>query len=121
MNKRGNTMVKISQKSRDELILMLRIERDAERCELMKELHAEAKVIKEPFDAKVDAWRGRVKEFETDILGELSKRSDALSEKQLLVFDSYDRYSSCPTSDLHPRLKEFDAESNKLKREIILM
>ena len=114
-------MVKISQKSRDELISMLRIERDAERCELMKELYVEAKVIKEPFDAKIDTLRGCLKELETEISGELSKRSDALSEKQLLVFDSYDRYSSCPTSDLHSRLKEFDAESNELKREIILM
>ena len=114
-------MVKMSQKSRDELISMLGTERESDRCVLMKELHTEAKIIKEPFDAKVEALRGDLKVLESEISDELSSRSGALSEKQLLVFDSYDRYNSCPTSDLHPKLKEFDAKSNELKREILLM
>ena len=114
-------MVKMSQKSRDELISMLRIERDAERCELMKELHTDAKVIKEPFTIEMKSIQVEIDALVDKKDRVEAERTLALSEKQLLVFDSYDRYSSCPTSDLHPRLKEFDAKSNELKREIILM
>lgn len=114
-------MVKMSQKSRDELISMLRTERESERCELMKELHADAKVIKEPFTTEMNVIQSGIDSLVNTKEEVKSARTAALSEMQLLVFDSYDRYSSCPTSDLHPRLKEFDAKSNELKREIILM
>ena len=114
-------MVKMSQKSRDELIEMLRVERSVLRCAISKELHAEAKPIRAPFDAIIKGLQCDIKEFESQINGVSSERHDALSELNLLEFDEYDRYNSCKASDLHPRLKDFDAESNILKKEITLM
>ena len=114
-------MVKMSQKSRDELIEMLRVERSVLRCAISKELHAEAKPIRAPFDKDIKHLNDTIKGHQESIIRIEGERTSALSESNLLQFDEYDRYSSCSTSDLHPRLKEFDAESNELKREIILM
>ena len=114
-------MVKMSQKSRDELIEMLRVERSVLRCAISKELHVEAKPIRAQYDSDIKSLRELIGTHEQSITSLEKERTDALSDADLLQFDEYDRYNSCSASDLHSRLKEFDAESNELKREIILM
>ena len=114
-------MTRISQKSRDDLVSMLDIERSGLRCDIMKELHAEADEIKFPFSAKMMSIQKEIDALCDKKEAVKAERTQALSESMLLVFDERDRYASCPISDLHPNLQEFDAETNRLKKEIIML
>ena len=114
-------MTKMSQKSRDDLVSMLHVERNALRCEIMKDLHSEAKVIKDKFVSTIANARNSIKCAEKEIETLKKERSLLLGKDKLLVFDEYDFGNSCSAYDLHPSLKEFDAETNRLKKEIIML
>ncbi len=106
----------LSQKTRDELCSMNKAERAGERCVIMKRLNAEAKELTHGIDESIQIYRDKIKTCDT-------RRFDILKENQLLEVVSYDErnHYRCSIADVHPKLAEFDKESNRQRKEILLM
>ena len=106
----------MSQKTRDELVQMNRNERAEERCIIMKRLNSNAKELTKLIDDAIRDSREEIKEFESD-------RFNILKYNMLLEVVSYDErnHYRCSLSDTHPELAEFDKESNRQSKEILLM
>jgi hypothetical protein len=82
----------------------------------MKRLNAEAKALVSKVDTTIQRLRDDIKEQET-------YRFNLLKENQLLEVVSYDErnHYRCSIADTHPELAEFDKESNRQRKEILLM
>jgi len=113
---------RISEKTRDSLLKMNGDERRDERCMIMKRLVAEAKKLTSKQDKVIDALRTKIKALEKEITVVVGEKNDLIIKHRMKGVVSRINYTNgCEIEEQHPDLLKFDAESNKQRKEILLM
>lgn len=108
----------LSSKQRNRLIDILNEERQPLRCEIARRLNEEANAIKAPFREEIARIQLQIDELAKQKNEVDRKMDETLKEKKLYKFY---RNNGCSDDSLHQDLVEFDAETIRLEKEILLM
>lgn len=104
-------MSKYSGKVRDELLSMKRKERQELRCDLIKELSVAKNKLVKAEDSLIKKLNKQIEETQEE-------RCKILKEHKLLSFSV--SYGECRTSILHTKIIEFDKQTDKEIKEILI-
>lgn len=109
---------------RKELLKMHGTERQSMRCTMAHDLKKEADVLTKTIDftidklvKKNDLLNDQIRETDKKLKETRADREKMLDEAKL---NTMSRNYSCSITELHPSLVEFDAESDRLRKEILL-
>ena len=97
-------------------------ERKDERCVLTKQLTAECKKLTSAQDKEIDKLSIKIKSLE-ELQRFAQKEKTAIIKKNRMtgVMQRTNYTSGCELDEQHPELLKFDAETNKQRKEILLM
>ena len=114
---------KISEKVRDELLRIHSTERSDLKCILTKRLYKEAKKTVKSIEKKIERAEQDVVCAKDACEKVKTERDKILKEKMLygVVFENNNRYNTCELDETHPDIIAFNAESTKLRKEILLL
>lgn len=114
---------KISENVRDELLRMHSSERSDLKCVLTKRLYGEAKKSVKSIEKKIDIAEQEVVCAKEACEKLKDSRDDMLKGKKLygVVYEHNNRHNSCELEETHPDIISFNAESAKLRKEILLL
>jgi hypothetical protein len=117
-------MAKMSEKTRNQLITIMKEERSEKRCEIVKGLMEERDEVANDYDVQIAIDAEHIKKLDNQItehgrhkrvLNE--KRTELLTEAKLSNFDI--NYGSCGNDGRPQILIDFDIETRNLKKEIL--
>ena len=112
----------MSEKVRDELLRMNSNERRDERCVISKRLYASAKKLTKKQSDKIDQIALKIKVLDGEKAQLYTEKEDIIKTARLTgVVSHIQNNRGCDMEDDHPELIEFDKESNKQRKEILLM
>ena len=113
---------KISEKTRDSLLKMNSDERRDERCLVVKRLTVECKELTSAQDKEIGKLSAKIKSLE-ELQTVAQKDKTAIIKKHRMtgVMNRTNYTNGCELDEQHPDLLEFDAESNKQRKKILLM
>ena len=112
-----------SIKTRNKLEDMCRQERSDAKCVLTKRLHNEAAELTNAVDAEIKICELEITEIKERMGVSVVKRDKMLKDAKLygVVNDIRFKDSWCALEDDHPDRVEFDAETNRLLKNILTM